>query len=97
AAGGRAGRGRREVQYQNGIGPTEDDASATPSGRIRVCGLYWDRASAEADKHHRPRERRAHLLDGPVLREQGVEADLRPVVQVAGRVPEVEQVGAASH
>src|SRR3954454_9476914 len=65
-----------------------------PAASAEGCASVW---SAEAAKHHRPRERRADLLDCPVAREHRDEAPLRPVVDVAWRVAEVLQVGAARH
>src|SRR3954452_12974634 len=44
---------------------------------------------SEADKEHRPRERRPGLGHRPVARQQLHEAALRPVVEVAGRVAQL--------
>src|SRR3954463_5461407 len=66
----------------------------SPAAFAEGCASVW---SAEADKHHRPRERRADLLDRPVAREHRDEAPLRPVVDVPRRVPEVLPIGAARH
>src|SRR3954454_12191534 len=54
-------------------------------------------AAVDTDQEHGPGERRAHLLHRPVLREQRLEADLRPVVHVPGRVAERLPVRAARH
>src|SRR3954447_16023740 len=54
-------------------------------------------AGVNAHEEHRPREWRPHFLHRPVLREQRLEADLRPVVDVAGRVAERLPVRAAGH
>src|SRR3954469_16306912 len=51
----------------------------------------------DTDEQHRPRERRSDLLHGAVLREQRLEAHLRPVVHVARRVAERLPVRAARH
>src|SRR3954471_24384562 len=48
-----------------------------------VCSM-----SGNLHEQHGPRKRRADLLHGAVLREQRLEAHLRPVVHVAGRVAE---------
>src|ERR1700716_1970494 len=89
-------------------GPSEDEASdrgacvpsavaAIPTPATRAPRAYEPLAVFKADEQHRPGERRAHLLHLAVLREQRLEADLRPVVHVAGRVTGRLPVAAAGH
>ena len=55
-----------------------------PRGSARRCRRSaWRRACLEADKQHRPGERRAHLDDLAVAREQPHERAPGPVVEVA--------------
>src|SRR3954453_21109891 len=73
-------------------------AIPTPATRApRAYELAPLAGFVDTDEQHGPWERRADLLHGAVLREQRLEAHLRPVVHVAGRVAERLPVRAARH
>src|SRR4051812_42072813 len=71
--------------------------AAIPMPATRAPRAYELLAAVNSHEQHGPRKRRPDLLDLPVLREQRPEADLRPVVHVAGRVAERPPVRAPRH
>src|SRR4051812_46396799 len=71
--------------------------AAIPTPATRAPRAYDDLAVFDTDQEHGPRERGADLLYRAVLREQRLEAHLRPVVHVAGRIAERLPVRAARH
>src|SRR3954471_25042829 len=72
--------------------------AAIPTPATRSPRAYEELlAPVNSNEQHRPGERRPHLLDRPVLRQERLEADLRPVVHVARRVAERPHVRAARH
>src|SRR3954447_11579742 len=73
-------------------------AIPTPATRApRAYDRLAVRALVNLHEQHGPWERRADLLHRAVLREERLEAHLRPVVHVAGRVAERLPVRAARH
>src|SRR3954452_15841746 len=73
-------------------------AIPTPATRApRAYDRLAVRALVNLHEQHGPGERRADLLHRAVLREERLEAHLRPVVHVAGRVAERLPVRAARH
>src|SRR3954467_9420013 len=74
--------------------------AAIPTPATRAPRAYDDLAAlalVNLHEEHRPGKRGPDLLHGAVLREQRLEAHLRPVVHVAGRVAERLPVRAARH
>src|SRR5438309_4765992 len=84
-------------KYANVSSPVE----AIPIDRMRAPLPYERLAGAgetlEADKQHRPGERRAHVRHLAVAREQPHERAPRPVVEMARRVAQRGPVRPAGH
>src|SRR3954463_13203299 len=81
--------------------PSAAAVAAAPGGPAGggagETGAVEEALATQADQEHGPRERRARLDDLAVALEQRDERALGPVVEGAGGVAEVAQVGAARH